>query len=292
MSDVERILRNTAATVRVTFYADSTPVDADGTVTVAVKKADGSNHSASGTAAHEGAAGSGTYRLTIPAQSTLDDLTLDWTGTFSGNVSTIRTRAEIVGGFMFTIPELRASDTQLANTTKYPDSKLSDIRDFVEDEFEEECHRSFTPRFHREVLSGDGDYELRLSKAEPIEIQKLVVDDDDVTGDWDLVVDSEDAWTLIRRDGVWPFGYENVVIEYTYGMTQVPRTVRNAGLRRARNLLFGANTRYDDRAISITVPDTGTMQLATPGRSGYRTGIPDVDKVLDDYDLTSGAGVF
>jgi len=37
---VERVLRNTAATVSVTFYNGTTAVEADGAVTVVAKKAE------------------------------------------------------------------------------------------------------------------------------------------------------------------------------------------------------------------------------------------------------------
>jgi hypothetical protein len=72
---------------------------------------------------------------------------------------------------------------------------------------------------------------------------------------------------------------------YRYGMTQVPPDVKRAALTLAREVVLGNNSRLDDRAYALTIPDVGTVNLSTPGQRGARTGLPEVDVVLDSYDI-------
>jgi hypothetical protein len=292
---MDRVLRNTAATITVTFYNGSTAVEADGLVTVIAKKADGTTLFSTN-ATNEAAVG--VYSVIIPAQASLNILTLTWSGTFSGTVITIETVVEIVGGFYFTIGELRGYDSALSNTTRFPNQALIDARANVEAEFEDICSRAFVPRFYRETaLVPDSDSNLIWTeKPEVFNITSLTVDGVDQIG-W---VTSN----FIKRDKYSPRALRvtdaaratlyalDVTAEYEYGMTQVPLPIKQKALKRAKQLLLGQSSSIDERATTMLIPDVGTVNLATPGLRGAETGVPDIDVVLNRYKIDGGAGVF
>lgn len=297
--DVERILRNTPATLSITYYGEETPADADGTVNITIKRrSDGTTIVNNAVAPHVGAAGTGQYKYDLAPRSTVDSLVASWTGTFGGVVSTITTYIEIVGGFYFTLAELRASDSALADTTKYPTTTLEKIRQAVEIEFEQICHRAFVPRFAYERLAGDGTTEILLGHPEPTNILSLRIGTY-LTGTVDYAshipyIVSDGHRIIELEDGyAWPQSdVSNVVIEYEYGRPYCPGDVKDAALKRAKNRLVSKNARIDERATSMNVPDFGTFTLATPGRDGSYTGIPDVDVVLDRWALMQTGGIW
>lgn len=272
-----RILKGSPATLSATFYDVDQPVDVGG-VTVTVTRADGSQL-ATGPAT---SAAPGQYAYDLPAQDDLNVLTVDWSA--AGARQT--TYAEVVGGTFFEIAELRAYDTVLANTTKYPTSALLDAREAVEAEFEGVCGRAFVPRYHRETVYGDGTGTLWLSKPEPLRIISIVVDGQDWAGKGFQRPDYNLRVLSLPGSSVWPRD-RPVVIEYEYGMFQAPIRIKQAALKRAKYSLVASTSRIDERATVMNVPDFGNFVLATPGVRGSYTGIPEVDVVLDDYAIGS-----
>lgn len=300
---MDRVLRNTAATVSVTFYNGGTAVEADGVVTVVAKKADGSTL-LSTNATNDPAVG--VYTLVIPAQVNLNILTLTWTGTFTGTSISIESTVEIVGGFYFSIAELRNYDSALQNTTRFPTDSLINARDQVEAEFEDICDRAFVPRFKREIgFEQDPDnYRIVLTKGELQKITSLKVNGvDKLTWVTNSLIMTEtptsnslvfigDA-TLFFSLSLPLYNFNPPVIEYEYGMTSVPIPIKQKALKRARMILMGQNSTIDERALTMTLPDIGTVNLATPGQRGSETGVPDIDVVLRRYTLgNTGAGVY
>lgn len=303
----ERVLRNTAATTYVTFYSGSDPVEADGAVTVVVKRSNGTTLlSTSATNDVE----VGLYSVVIPAQTKLDLLTVTWTATLTGTPVSLQSEVEIVGGFLFTISELRSADSSLANVTRFPTQTLIDARQDVETEFEDICQRAFVPRFAAEwVFYYNEDYDGRgyfktisLKKPEPIrltgaKIGATLYSDVDVLG-WETagsVETSGDSHTLNVRADPLAVGLaidNRVYLEYEYGMPQVPTQIKIKAIRRARLNLLGMGSTIDPRATTMNIPDIGSVNLATPGMQGLETGIPDIDVVLRRYKLGSGAGFY
>jgi hypothetical protein len=283
----ERMLRNTPATVFVTFYAGESAADADAGVTDVVKKADGTTL-LSGGASHEGPVGSGRYSELIPPQSTLDNLTVEWTGTFAGEVITLVSDVEIVGGFYFGLAELRAFDSALT-VTRFPLAKLSEKRAQVEAEFEDVTGRAFVPRFARETgLRGEGGTQFWLGKPDVLAITKLVVDGTDQTAAWvtaGLVTRDNDNGQVLNLTGdAIALSYaDSVTIEYEYGHARPPTGIKEAALKRARGFLLGQNATIDERATVMSIPEFGTFNLSTPGQRGAHTGIPEIDVVLNRY---------
>lgn len=292
---MDRVLRNTASKITVTFYNGSTPVDADTDPTVVVKKADGSTLFST-TATNE--TGTGIYSVVVPPQALLNILTLTWTGEFSGIEVSIESIVEIVGGFYFTIAELKAFDPAIAKPGRFTDQELIDARTFVESEFEMFCDRAFVPRFHSETgIVADWDSGLLWTeKPELIRINSLTVDGVDQIG-WVnsnyLTRDKYSPRALIVQSGAATILYSNSInAEYEYGMTQVPHMIKRKALKRARMVLLGQASTIDERATTMTLPDIGTVNLATPGLRGSLTGVPDIDIVLNDFSFNNGAGVF
>jgi hypothetical protein len=292
---VEKVLRNTAATITVTFYNGSSPAEADGAVTVTAVKGDGTTLFTL-PATNEIAVG--VYSIVIPPQAALNTFVLTWAGTFTGTPITIETDVEIVGGFYFSIAELRGFDKVLENTTRFPTDALVNARDVVETEFEDICARAFVQRYHREeALVPDTDTALLWTeKPEVTNINSVTVDGVDQTA-WvaagyfkrdkysprALVVSTEAQSALYAND---------VTMEYEYGMRRVPRLIKEKALKRAKQFLVGQNSTMDERATTMLIPDVGTVNLATPGMRGSETGVPDIDVVLERFKIDGGAGVY
>jgi hypothetical protein len=306
--NVERVLRNTAATVSVTFATGSTAVEADASVTVTVKKADGTTL-LSTTAVNDPAVG--VYTVVIPPQASLNFLTLTWTGTFSGTSITIESYVEIVGGFFFSISELRGADSALANATRFPDTALIDARQDVETEFEDICGRAFVPRYAREYIrdmfaSNDerGYYKaLYLTHTDPIRITGAKVGTTAYTSTDALSWETSQYVELIGGSGIalrggpllnGTFTGTPTYVEYEYGFPQVPFQIKQKAIKRARLNLLGMGSTIDPRATTMILPDIGSVNLATPGLRGSETGIPDIDVVLKRYTYNGGtsAGVY
>jgi len=290
---MDRVLRNTAATARITFYDGDGPAEADGAVTVTVTKGDGSTL-LSTSATNEVEVGE--YSVVIPPQATLNFLTLTWSGTFSGTAITVESNVEIVGGFFFSIAELRAYDKALQNTDRFTDEDLMEARREVETEFEDICGRAFVARYFREEAMAP-DPEASLLWTEKPEVHNLITITVDTVdhSDWDVYFkrDKYSPRALVVCTGAQSiFSAEDITMEYEYGMKNVPIPIRQKALKRAKQTLIGQNSTVDERATTMLIPDVGTVNLATPGLRGSETGVPDIDVVLSRYSIDGGAGVY
>jgi hypothetical protein len=292
---MDRVLRNTAATITVTFYNGSSPAEADGAVTVTAIKADGTTLFTT-SATNDPAVG--VYSVVIPPQAVLTILTLTWAGTFTGTPITIESTVEIVGGFYFSIAELRAYDKALENTTKYPTAALVEARAYVEAEFEDICDRAFVPRFYRETgIVSDRDTNLLWTeKPEVIRITSFLVDNVDQMGWVNSNYIKKDKYSpralVVTDSAIGAMYAQDITAEYEFGMTQVPLPIKQKALKRAKMVLTGQNSTIDERATTMMIPDVGTVNLATPGLRGSETGVPDIDVVLWRYKIDGGAGVY
>jgi hypothetical protein len=301
---MERIQRNTPSTLSVTFYANESPVDPDGNaVTVSAVKADGTSHIAPVAATRTGV---GVYTYPMASQVNLQFLTFTWTGLISGVSTSLYTEAEIVGGFYWTVAQLRDYDSSLT-LAKYSYAKMVEARMDVEHEFERICNRAFVPRFGRETLTGDGTNQLWLVKPDVHRITKLTVDGTDKLADWvtsNLIRVDKDATNMLYfEEDTGEFTEQSdIVIEYEHGMKSVPFPIFDKSRIRARAYLTGKNARIDERVSVVNADGFGRFNLATPGmemgfgryvRSGlgvWYTGMPEVDVVLKDF-IYEPAGV-
>jgi hypothetical protein len=284
-----RILQTSSATLTRTFYVDEEPTDSIEQVTVTVQRLDGTVVTGPANAAGPTAPDSGTYRYVLPGGSDplisatyqLDDLNVYWTAALGGAQVTVVDRVEVVGGFFFTIAEGRASDMSLSSTTTYPTAALIRARLDVERECELICKQSFVPRFRRVTLDGSGYTELLLPDPFVRLVRYVSITDSEgyIEELWaeDLsYVNASHGSVLVRSDGgVWPYGTQNIVVEYEHGRDFAPPELVDASLMRFRSLLNRNRAGVPDRAERIVNDQGNTYLLSMPGE--HKTGIPEVD---------------
>lgn len=281
-----RVLRTASVVLTHIFYVDETPTDATGAVTYSVKRLDGTVV-ASGSAS--GPAPTGTYTFTVPAQTQVDTLTVDWTGLVAGATVTARDIVEIVGGYLFGLAEARAQPPAL-DTIKWPTAKLAQKRIGVETECEEICGQAFVPRFARVQFTLDGDTrgttlvnKLTLPHIGVRTLRACTVDGvtQSVAG---LTVSQSGVLRGLTWAGVATG--TSVIVEYEYGMDYPPEDLKDAAMLRLRSRLSAGDTGVPQRALSFSVADGGVYRLSTP--SGKKTGIPDVDGPYERWTLDRG----
>lgn len=276
---------DTSATIAATFYPAGTGSGADagandGTVTVAVTRADGTTVAGVG-AVSVGAAG--LYTATLPAQTALDVLTATWTGA----TSKVRTTHEIVGRQLVELAEIRGQ-TNLNNPTAYPNVVLDDARAWFVDLVVDYCGFSPIPRYAYETVSGTGRSVVQLTNRPYIRTLRSVSIDG--TAESDLTRWALDEGILDRRlaGGTFNVGIRNVAVGYEHGLDSPQADLRRAALTAIRfRVLTDTNNQIPDRALSMT-NEYGNIQMAQPGES-YPVGIPEVDAILTRRRLVSVA---
>jgi hypothetical protein len=263
-----RFLSGRAVTLRHTFLDDETPMVVPA-VSVTVLDALGA------TVYTGSATSSGTeWSATLPAQPE-GVYTASWQ---AGTSATDAETFEVVGGYLFTLPEARGSDMDLADATRFPTAEVKHYREVVEDEFERITGRSFVPRTARVEVEADDSSTLFLGYFDVTALKAV----EGPSGSVDLT-----GWT-VASTGFVRAPYELVdgdryTVTFRYGFGQVPEDVKRAGLLRLRSLLTAERSGIPDRATAFVAAEGGNFTLATPGRNGYETGIPEVDAALTRY---------
>lgn len=264
---MDRILQATEATIVVDYGTDPVPDEA----TVRVLRADGTEMVES-TAATGGDDGEFSYTLSPEDTVDLDFITAEWTT----SLGTVRTHAEIVGGFIFALSELAAlRDVQQLPEPERTDEKLAAIRTTAEQAFEKAASErlkyrvAYVPRFaYQRRLRADDDF-LALG-SQPVRALRSATagaDTLDLSG-----VELEDDGAV----GLWP--NRNVSVFYEYGYDRPDEDIKRAVLTLAKNWLIEGP--IDDRSTSVATETGGTILLATPGVRGSVFGIPAVDAAL------------
>jgi hypothetical protein len=275
--DLERILKDTNATVGQQFYEDGAATD-PGAVTVTVTAADGT---VIATDAATGGSGTSarTYTLTaVTHTAALDRLTLSWESATKG---TLTGTVEIVGGFLFSIAEFRALGTAYANTTNYPTATLQDMRTTVEQALEDACSVAFVPRYERETVNGTYSNLLPVKWAKVRAIRDVTVDD--VTGTITDYVALREG--MLYGTAYWARGYGNVTVGYEHGHDTPPMRIKRAALILAKRWITPGAA--DDRAINVS-NETGTYALFQAGVRGHMFDVPEVQAAVDQYNLSVG----
>jgi hypothetical protein len=275
--DLERILKDTNATVGQQFYEDGVATD-PGTVTVTVTAADGT---VLATDAATGGSGTSarTYSLTAATHTAaLDTLTLSWESATKG---TLTGTVEIVGGFLFSIAEFRALGSAYANTTNYPTATLQDMRTTVEQALEDACGVAFVPRYELETLNGVYSGLLPVKWAKVRTVRTVTVDT--VAGTVADYVALREG--MIYGTSYWTAGYGNVTVGYEHGHSTPPMRIKRAALILAKRWITPGSA--DDRAINVS-NETGTYALFQAGVRGHQFDVPEVQAAVDQYSLACG----
>lgn len=282
-----RVPRTRAATLAHTFYAvdGEAPIDASGTVTVAVTDATGAEVALPSADADHAGPDTGRYTVTLPAQASVSLLDVAWTAILDGGVSVVEhDRVEICGGRLFDLARARAWDSSLADIETFPTARLAEVRTDVEQEVEHITDRAWTVRYARVSLSGVDGGDVVLSHPDDDRTARHIRAIRSVTvggvalgeGELGALVVRDDG-TLRRGSGVWPAGDRNVIVEYEYGLDGPEESLVRAMLERFRYLVHHPESGIPDRADSYTTSEGATYRLADVGT--YQTGLPEVDAV-------------
>lgn len=282
-----RILKGAAGTLEIRVYSDGTPTDP---TVASVAVVDGQGASVTTGAAAISGLSDGKVTASVDDAQTAEvkTLTATWTLTVGGNSQTFVTNHEVIGDVLFSEAELRAFDgSALSNATTYTDAAIGAMHEMVREAFEQICHVAFGARFKRDYFDGDGRSTLWLRDMQVQSVLAAAIRTAGTTTWTDLTV-SELADLLVSpngrviRDslGSWASGARNIRVDYVYGYQPVPLEVKRAAMWIARNNLTGSN--MPRNAIS-QVDELGTFRLAVPGERGSWFGLPEVDRVLRDY---------
>jgi hypothetical protein len=297
---VPRLLRDTGQNLEVDFSVGGIATDADGTVTVTVLRADGTALFTDAAAGKTTPPASGRYRkvLTPANLPEVDLLSCTWKATFTGAADQVLTQAEVVGGYLYTLPEARAFNPRsqtagpLADTSKYPDANLLTEHWSLADDFELICGYSMVPRYGRAVLSGwdaIADRRSYSSVATCLQLPHRKVTsilaatvDGDVLDAGELALLHADPRGILRRTDAsrWPTGFDNITVAYVHGLPSVPGPITRAALLLTASHLAGGDV--NPRAMSVT-NELGTTQLATAGYGRWEYGLPEADAILRRY---------
>ncbi len=282
-----RVLRTTEVTLTHTFYVDGQPADPSA-VAVTVRRV------ADGTTVQNGpatdAAGTGVWTFALQERSELDVLEVEWVGTaLAGANVTVLDYVEIVGGFMFSIQDIRDAHKDLVSATTYPAEKLQDARLMAEAEADTLTGEVQVPRFAVAVLDGSGDTDLILDDFRPTKIRAVSYGNPGATrtafsAAEVAAIALDPAGILIRTDGTyWPVGYQNIWIEYEHGRKFPHPSVRTGALRRTRYWATQTRSGVPETAVQFQVGgiDGTLFRLAVPTEDS--TGDPIVDAIYRRY---------
>lgn len=265
---MDQILQNAEATISNTWYEDGDPVD-PGAVTVDISAVDGTPVVTDGPVTGGGPAAR-SYTLSPEETAPLGALTVKWKSATQG----IRTTyVEVVGGFYFAIAELTAEYSDLDDPAEYTPQKIAKARKAVEDLIERETHFAGVPRAKLFTFSGSDRRDLMI----PVHYFRRVISGKIGADPLDLATVQLDGLG-VYRDLTWPAGHRNVALLVEHGLDSPPEALREAAMLLAYHKLTGDP--LDDRTTALQGNDGRIELLATPGRHGSITGIPDVDAAI------------
>lgn len=235
----------------------------------------------------------GVYEVTLtPAQNAiLDRYLAEATATVEAVASQkFRKSYEVVGGFLFTVDELRSFDTDIT-VSAFADPSVVAAREAAEERFETLCAPAFRPKGRRATLDGTGRAEILVPDIESTKVVSAKID----AGSGAVALTASELSDLVvyplglvvrKEKGVWTKGLRNIEILYEHGVGEAPEPVRRAHMILARAYLVP--TPVHERATSLST-EGGTFRLSTAGRDGP-TGIPDVDAVIAQFPQVPAVG--
>lgn len=275
---MQRILQRTSAALTWS------PVDSDGepslvdpgTVTVTITDSAGVELHADAATTSDGV--ERTYTLSTTDTATLDVLTATWK--VAGNV-VAETQAAIVGGYYFTLAELRASHKTVLDNGKWTNALLLKLRNEVEESFESWTQMSWVPRFSvSTVHAGLAD----VQAIRNIRWIRHYSDNDTFTeGSAAEVADTHGtAWGSVHG---WCHNYGRTVIGVEHGMNEPPADLKAAAMRYCQRLATRRESGLSDRAQSYTTPEGMTVNVGRIGTDWRPTGDEIIDEVLRRPDI-------
>lgn len=277
----QRIIAGTSASVGWS-QIDGLGEPADpGTVTVNVTRADGTvivtGGATAGTATAER-----TYALSVAQTAVLDRLTVDW---IVSGVTVASTEVDVVAAPWFSNAELRSAQPTVSVAADFPADEVADVRLRVEWLFERVTGQRFVPGYAYRTIRGASGFDLVLPHPPVRRVRSAALYDDpssspvETLGAVELAaIPPSESGVITRYSGLWSSRW--VKIGYEHGMVAPPPDLKSAAMLYTRHLLTGGSSGVDMRVLAQSAPDGSMVQLASPGRSFYVTGLPEVDEVL------------
>lgn len=272
---MEQALQGAPFTSRVTFYVGSTGTNpSPDTATIEILRADGTVLVVAGTSTlNDTVTGPGVFAYTFtPTQlATLDILELRWTATVGGQLTTLKTYLEIVGGYLCTLAALKV---EFPTKT---DSELADIRTAAGERLENACHRVFVPRMKVETrsvrprlrLAWPDVRLLRFASVGNVALSSTQVSNLNLTSNG----------LVIGLPGPSTIGYSRVRIGYECGADYPDEAIREAVV------LVAEETFTEDSQEALVVrreADNQSVSFASPSSTGsFRH--PLLRRIVRDY---------
>jgi hypothetical protein len=251
-----------------------------GVLAVTVTRSDGSSVAVGAVTG----AGSDPRAVTIAAAETanVDRLTATWT--LDGTAIAVD-EIDVVGGTIGSLAALKATDPTLR---KENDATLRVKRAVVEDMALAVLGRSVVERFYVERVNGSGRQQLVLTWpdlrtvrwARTVSVGSFTA----MTVDELAAIPADEAGIATRTDwGVWPVGWRNIELGYTFGMTDIPGDLLEALRKSVRHAITGFDTGVPTFAASMQTADGFNFGLAGPGNENWATGDIAIDRVVNRY---------
>lgn len=283
------VLQGSAATLTMSFTNDEVTAVPTSAVTVNVYDNDTNVLAQSGGTVANGSAWD---YLLVPTGLALGIYRVEWTATFGAYSQTVKNYVEVVGAFPCTLGEMRGTAPTLADATKYPTSALVAAREAALDEFQAILGFSLVPRGNRYVEDTEAAngywYRARAVQTPLGMVRKVtaVTDSAAFSATVDLTKITVDKFGTID----YSIGFAGrVTVDYEHGLDVIPGDLKRAFLAYcAYRLHADRGNAVPERAESFTAAEGGTFRLAVAGRAGYKTGLPEVDAVLDRYTMKAG----
>lgn len=275
---IQRVVRNTGATLRHTFYVDGVATAPTGTVTVTVAKADGTTLvSGNATVATTEAS------YVLAPQTTLNNLTVTWAGTVSAVARTEVDYVEIVGARYLTDQELTSLRDIAGQAHKFTFDDLREKLTEFEDIAEEYCGVAFVRRYARDLLDGSGVSRVYVSRRPARSLLSVHVAGSSYStslftlythGVLDYLTGSFTSPTV---SGL------NIAVGYEHGLDRPPPKIVHAAKQWIRSTLFADRSGVGRDVLSITDTQTGgSTRYSTPDwDAGRPTGFLEVDRDLN-----------
>ena len=276
------LYKDSLGRIAVKAYVDGTLTNATGSVTVTVTDEGGTVIVNAQTATTD-STGIYYYDLGISNTTDVNKLFAVWTGTWESVSQKLRTTHEIVGFPIFTEAQARAFDVaQLASASDYSDEAILDERQKITELLEQWTGVSWTPKYKRVKLEGEGD---RIISPPSFHITKIlsctILGESIATSNFEI---DNNAGFIHRTDGffekptsAYPLP---VVIEYEYGWDYIRNGVDRIGLKLIIDRLVASN--IPDRATSFN-DELGNIALVTQGgRFANETRIPEVNQWIEE----------
>lgn len=252
--------------LRVTLYGqDGDAVDAGGTLTCSIARADGTVIATDRATTDAAGLGAYTCSLTTTEALTLDVLVATWR--ISG-VTRATSHHRIVGGFLFTTDELG----QLAGVgDDFDRAQLRKARDEITDLVEWYCGAQ-NARYDLEVFEGHGGDRRGLAHRPVLSVRSVTIDDTTVDVS---TLDVNHAAGIVR--GVTFAG--QCQVGYEHGLYSPDFDLKRAALTAAADTLTRDRGTIGSRVRSISDGMGVTQQFSYAG-DGHPTGIDEVDAVI------------